>query len=80
MKTFKEMEIRAKTVDYARDKKRSESADKSKRYEVCSFPAYHGSPIRTNIKFIALIVAICRTMSYAETKIIDHKTEEYTVL
>ena len=63
-----------------RDKARSESAN-SGRFEVLGFPAYHGSPQRTDFRLVAYALAAYRILfcNYMEVRVIDMKTGRHRV-
>lgn len=60
---------------WARDKHRSET--QQGRYESLAFPAYHGAPLRTNSKHLAILIAFIRSFSYVETRVIDLHTNTH---
>ena len=71
----------AALANFERDKKRSDSPNVG-RFEVLGFPAYHGSPQRTDCILIAYAMAVYRVLfgRYAEVRIIDQKNGKHRVL
>jgi hypothetical protein len=51
-----------------------------KRYKVCAFPSLYGTPVRTNFKFIACIIAVIRKITSMESRVIDTKTGEHILI
>lgn len=59
--------------------------NKNKRFEVCSFPSYHGTPWKTDFYLIALGYALMRLFSslvsgVVEIRVVDTKRDNHIIV
>jgi hypothetical protein len=59
--------------------------NKNKRFEVCSFPSYHGTPWKTDFYLIALGYALMRLFSslvsgVVEIRVVDTKRDKHIIV